>query len=355
MEVRSRVQDQHVRVSAIVIGYNGRRYLRDAITSLFDQDLPEDEFEVVYVDNCSRDGSADFVSARFPQATVIRLEENRGFYRAFNVAAESARGDYVVAVPQDVVAHRRLLPELVHCADQDPDVLVAVPNTVAPGSPDYRPSRRDGRVTECTWVTLSRLGFVRLDRGTFTPAPRRTLAGVGCATLLRRDLVERSGCLFDEGASHYAGDVELGLRANVVEGKVMQVPTAIVYHVGEEAKKIADRRLLFRYAEGARDQVLAFRKTMTNAEFVVFFPLMMLGLAMKATVLRVSRPARALLVMASLAASPLIAVSALVRASVVREARDTLRLKRRAADFWLLQAIMRGVDEPEGRRLRSSP
>ena len=332
-----------VRASVIVLGYNGRRHLDAAIRSLLDQDLPADQFDVIYVDNHSADGSADFVSERFPTVRVIRLNENLGFYGAFNRAAADASGEYVVAVPQDVVAHRSWLPELLRVADQDERVLVAVTNTIQPGSPDYRPQDREAGASECTWVNLSKLGYVRLQRGPFAPAARQTLACAGCSALLRRSLVERSGCLFESRVGHYGGDFELGLRASVVGGKVMQVPTAIVYHVGEESKTPLDRRLLLRYAGGSRDQVLALYKNMTTAEFILFLPFMLLGLSAKAMELRVPPLTRSALFFCAFLLSPFVLLAAAVRLPHLRDAQRDMTARRRVDRFWLLRAILGGL------------
>lgn len=332
-----------IRASVIVLGYNARHYLDAAIRSLLDQDMPADQYEVLYVDNCSADGSADHVAEHFPEVRVIRLRENLGFYGAFDVAANTAAGVYLVAVPQDIVAHRRWLPELLRVADQDERVLVAVTNTIAPGSPDYDPANRDASVSECTWVRLSKLGYVRLERGPFTPAARQTLACAGCSALLRRELVERSGCLFENRVGHYGGDFELGLRASVVGGKVMQVPTAIIYHVGEETKTPMDWRLLLRYAGGSRDQVLVFYKNMTTAEFILFLPFMFLGLSLKATELRESPLARSALFCCAFALSPFVLLAALVRLPSLRDVRREMMTRRRVDGFWLLRGILCGL------------
>ncbi len=332
-----------LRASVIVLGYNGREYLEGAIASLLDQDFPKGAYEVIYVDNASTDGSAEHVAARFPDVRVLRNEQNLGFYRAFNRAALDAHGTYLVAVPQDVVAHQRWLSELVRVADEDERVLVAVTNTIAPGSADYRPSNRTGDVTECTWVRVSPLGYIELRRGLTSLLPRRTLACAGCSALLKRDLIGRTGSLFHEGLGHYAGDFELGLRASVAGGKVMQVPTAVIYHVGEEAKSSLDARVLWRYAAGSRDQVLTLFITMTNQELLIFLPFLFLGLSFKATTLRLPRLARGALFSVALALSPLVLLVAFVRARKLRDVRGQALARRQVDGYWLLRSIIVGV------------
>ena len=44
-----------MKVSVIVLGYNGEKYLRDAFDSLLNQNFPKDDYEIIYVDNNSSD------------------------------------------------------------------------------------------------------------------------------------------------------------------------------------------------------------------------------------------------------------------------------------------------------------
>ena len=76
-----------VKASVIVIGHNGKRFLTDCLASLLDQDMPRDDYEVLYVDNDSSDGSVEYVQKGFPSIKIIELKENRGFYNAFNEVA----------------------------------------------------------------------------------------------------------------------------------------------------------------------------------------------------------------------------------------------------------------------------
>ena len=47
--------------SVIVVGYNGARYLHDCLSSILDQDMPADQYEVIFVDNHSADDSVALV------------------------------------------------------------------------------------------------------------------------------------------------------------------------------------------------------------------------------------------------------------------------------------------------------
>jgi GT2 family glycosyltransferase len=335
--------------TVIMVGFNGREMLTQSLPSLIKQDMRPGRFEILYVDNASSDGSADYVETTFPEVRVVRLTENRGFYGAFNWAAqELTQSPYVVALPQDALLHARWLAELTAAADADPRVMACVTNTVPGRSPDYRRKTLTGAVGTATRTTLSPLGYVRVSTSVFSPAPSFTLAAAGVSVLVRRDLQTRSGMLFDPAFGHYAGDVELGLRAFVVGGATAYVPTAIVYHVGEAHQALRDWRLLRRFAQGSRDNVLALYKNMTTAEFVLFVPLLTVGLALKSLQLRAPLLGRLLLLVVALPLSPFVVVSAMLRFGSVEASRRALLVRRRIGRFGLLRAILTGRAAPVG-------
>ena len=96
--------------SVIVVAYNDRKYLEACLSSVLDQDMPREDYEVIYADNASTDGSADFVAERFPSVRVLRFDRNYGFTEGNNRAAAAAKGRYVGFQNADTIAHRRWLP-----------------------------------------------------------------------------------------------------------------------------------------------------------------------------------------------------------------------------------------------------
>ena len=68
--------------SIIIPNYNGAKYIENCIRTLMEQSYKD--FEIIVVDNCSADGSADTVERVFPDVRLIRLDQNYGFSRAVN-------------------------------------------------------------------------------------------------------------------------------------------------------------------------------------------------------------------------------------------------------------------------------
>lgn len=67
------------RLLVIVVVFNGMRWLERCLGSVLSSSV---EADIFVIDNNSSDGSADFVASKFPQAVLVRSEENLGFARA---------------------------------------------------------------------------------------------------------------------------------------------------------------------------------------------------------------------------------------------------------------------------------
>ena len=83
-------------VSVITPVYNGERYLREALESLFAQDYTS--FESIVVDDGSTDGSAG-IAQSFP--VRYHRQENRGAAAARNAGLELASGELVAWLDSD--------------------------------------------------------------------------------------------------------------------------------------------------------------------------------------------------------------------------------------------------------------
>src|SRR5438132_7553180 len=68
-------------VSIIVVAWNVRELLGNCLRSVYEQ-TQGIEYEVIYVDNGSADGSIEMVRQKFPQVRIIENKDNKGFIRA---------------------------------------------------------------------------------------------------------------------------------------------------------------------------------------------------------------------------------------------------------------------------------
>ena len=112
------------KVLVIVVVYNGMPWLERCLGSVaLTQSAFLSAVDLFVVDNGSSDGSADFVAARFPEATLVRSETNLGFGRANNLGLQHALEngyDAVYLLNQDAWVLPETLEELVRLSAAAP-------------------------------------------------------------------------------------------------------------------------------------------------------------------------------------------------------------------------------------------
>ena len=166
------------------------------------------------------------------------------------------------------------------------------------------------------------------------------MAYSGVSALIKRDAFPKALGFFDTHLSHFLGDVEVGVRANVLGGKAVLVPTAIIYHI-EDNKSWSNWNLLVRAFLGARDTYLVYYKNMYFLEFLAFIPILLIGIPTKVFALRMTnRLTRTALFVGSLFASPIAFLFSLSRFPLVAKHRKLILSQRKHGRFWLLKTIL---------------
>lgn len=93
-----------IKLSYIIPIFNGEKYLVRCLDSLFIQGLSNDEYEVICIDDCSKDGSVkilrDYASKR-DNVHLILHEKNKRTSTSCNEGLLSAQGEYIWIIGQD--------------------------------------------------------------------------------------------------------------------------------------------------------------------------------------------------------------------------------------------------------------
>ena len=97
-------------VSVVIPNYNGIAFLDSVLASLEGQTLKN--FEVIFVDNGSSDGSCSFVAGNYPWVHIIELPENYGFCKAVNEGIKASRAPYVLLLNNDTEVKEDFLEEM---------------------------------------------------------------------------------------------------------------------------------------------------------------------------------------------------------------------------------------------------
>lgn len=205
-------------VSIVVPTHNRAASLTRLLRSLARQTYPDDRFEVVVVDDGSSDATAGLVRGLdTPYVLHLLGQPNRGPAAARNLGVDSARGDLIVFLDDDVVPLPRLLTEHVATHRSERDAVVVGP--MSPPAAWPRPA----------WIRWEEAKLHRVYRAMLAgdyPCTARQFYTAN-ASLSRRCFLEAGG--FDTGFER-AEDVELGYRLAARGARFLFSPRAGVLH-----------------------------------------------------------------------------------------------------------------------------
>jgi GT2 family glycosyltransferase len=210
----------HPEISVVVPVRDGAGGLRLLLESLAAQTLARDRFEVVVVDNGSRDDAPAAVAGATGAVLVRESWANRGLARNRGVAVAAA--DLIAFTDGDCLADAGWLAALLACLQHAP--LAAGPVVLETGTPPNACERLElvwrfdqaGNVRASGWAASANLG------------------------ISRRAFLEIGG--FDPAYRHIGEDVDLCLRAGAAGHRLAYCPDAVITHAAESALRPILRR-----------------------------------------------------------------------------------------------------------------
>ncbi len=224
--------DNMIRISVILPMYNVEPYLERCIRSLEDQDIPQQDYEIICVNDGSPDNSKQVVLQLQKEYNNIVLidQKNQGVSRARNNAIDSARGKYLLFVDPDDYVDANSFGRILSNADnhnaevsflgftfleEDGSVRKTIfnskhINTVFEGAKAYYVARGDGKTDpDRMWAVLYKSEFINLHKLRFLSNVPYLEDGEFIARILF--LAER--CVFD-GYSFYQRTTRPGSATN---------------------------------------------------------------------------------------------------------------------------------------------
>jgi len=123
-------------VSAIIAVYNGEGCVARAIDSVLAQQF--ESFELIVVDDASRDATPRVLSRYGDRISVIRRKRNRGLAASRNYAVDHAQGQFVAFLDADDVWLQGRLAKTVEALQTHPTTTMAF-SDVVPVGPDGVP------------------------------------------------------------------------------------------------------------------------------------------------------------------------------------------------------------------------
>lgn len=210
------------KIFVVVLNFNGENTLVACLSSIYQSDYLN--FEVVVVDNDSKDGSLEQAKKDFSRAHFIKNPTNLGFSRGNNLGIRWALekfADYIFILNNDTIVEKTTLSSLVSAMNDDFSVGIASPiifnaNNTGPwfaGGEIYWQKMKTGHLLK-----------IKSDK----PYPTEYISG--CAMFVRKDVFKKIG-LFDERFFLYYEDTDFSLQAKNAGFKLIMVPLAHIKHL----------------------------------------------------------------------------------------------------------------------------
>lgn len=228
-------------ISMIIVNYNGKNLLKEAIDSV-KKSVKKSivNAEIILLDNASTDGSVEFVRKKYPDVRIVKNKVNMA-YSGINTALPFCNGNYILFLNNDISMDNKCIKNLFDIIKGDKDIFQVCPSFI-----NYHNKKlKSGG----TWVS-------RAFYSGHIPATKNhevievPYLGMG---MVRREVIDYFGYLFDPDYFIYAEDLDLGLRVRLMGKKTVFVPDAIIYHIHsatmqsvEDAKKtfLLERNLM---------------------------------------------------------------------------------------------------------------
>jgi len=220
------------RISIVILTFNSIEFIKSCLDSIFNQDYQD--FEIIIVDNGSRDGTSDFIRKEYPWVILIENKQNLGACRARNQGIKESRGEWILTLDCDIVLKKDFLFRLLN-----------VIKDLSPQSGMIQPKilNVDRETIYSTGIFLSSIRrFYDMDKGKkdnekFNRS-RYVFGACSAAAVYNRQMLEaikEDTGYFDERFFFLVEDVDLAWRAQKKGWKALFCPEAVCYHYGNSS------------------------------------------------------------------------------------------------------------------------
>jgi len=225
-----------VKLSIIIVNYNCGKYLEECIISIYEK-CTSFTFEVVVFDNNSSDNSIAFLENDFIDVILHKSNENLGFARGNNKAAETAKGEYILLLNNDTILLQNFNPLFTIFENDDSVGVVGIKmlNTQQKYIPSFGKFPKPIRLLKFSNLNYNSKEFLT---GNFNDKKNVQVDWVSGSFLMvkNKDWQQVKG--LDEDYFMYVEDVDFCKKIALIGKKTVLVTSiSYIHHVGFNVKR----------------------------------------------------------------------------------------------------------------------
>ena len=214
--------DQNPLVSIIILNYNAGKLLEECINSIYKTNYKN--YEIILVDNDSKDNSHIICKKFFPTVNLIENKENLGYCEGNNVGIRNSNGDFIIILNPDTIVD----PEWIN------ELLLGYQKF---GEGIYQPkflTINDESIIQSTGNMIQLFGFgYSRNKGDKDKKQSNDIEMInyasGTCLFTSKQILDQLD-LFDSFLFAYHDDLDLCWRASMQGIQSFYVPTSIVFH-----------------------------------------------------------------------------------------------------------------------------
>lgn len=208
-----------IKVSIIIVNYNGQKWLKKCFDSLMVQTYKN--FEIILVDNNSSDYSIGFLEKNYKdkRIKIIKHKENSGFAGGNNVGIKEAKGEYILFLNNDTWVEEDFIQNIVGFYQNNKYDVVA----------PYERSYDKDKTFSPYKISIDFLGHPIYFRKNISNKKEVFLSGV--SLFFSKSLYYETKGL-DNNFFMYFEEIDWFWRLNLLKKTFAHIPDTYVYHHG---------------------------------------------------------------------------------------------------------------------------
>lgn len=119
---------KHPKIAAIIVSYNGEKWIQACINSIIDNMY--ENLHIIMVDNNSQDNTVSIAEKHNAEITILRQKKNLGYGQGANTGiayALSVHADYIFLLNQDIKLSKTCIMNLVKNCENNDNISIATP------------------------------------------------------------------------------------------------------------------------------------------------------------------------------------------------------------------------------------
>jgi GT2 family glycosyltransferase len=214
-------------LSIVIVSFNTRDVLLDCLTTVYAQ-TEGISYEVIVVDNASKDDTPDSVAEKFPDVRLIPNDVNNGFSSANNQGICESTGKWIALLNPDTRLIENSFQKICRYLQEHPEFSILGPGIIDESSQQSPTRLWEDTPHDAAWKILGLYNpNDELQRMANT---EEALVISGCCFVVNRELFEEVG-LLDENYFLYNEEDDFCRRARERGKRICFFPETSIQHL----------------------------------------------------------------------------------------------------------------------------